>query len=62
MSEKPVSDVIAERSGSADLVILGLAENDLYNFQDFLDSRDPLLARLPPTILVRSTGEVDLTA
>ena len=62
LSEKSVSDVIAERSGSANLVILGLAENDLWNFQDFLDSRDPLLARLPPTILVRSTGEVDLTA
>ncbi len=62
LSEKSVTDVISERSGSADLVILGLAENDLWNFQDFLDSRDPLLARLPPTILVRSTGEVDLTA
>jgi len=62
LSEKPVFDVIAERSGSADLVILGLAENDLWNFQGFLDGRDALLARLPPTILVRSTGEVDLKA
>ncbi len=62
LNDKAVFDVIAERSGSADLVILGLAENDLWNFQGFLDSRDSLLARLPPTILVRSTGEVDLTA
>jgi amino acid transporter len=62
LSEKPVSDVIAERSGSADLVILGLAENDLWDFQAFLDGRDALLAKLPPTILVRSTGEVDLLA
>ena len=62
VSEKPASEVIAERSGSADLVILGLAENDLWNFQAFLEGRDALLAKLPPTILVRSTGEVDLLA
>lgn len=62
LSEKPVFDVIADRSGSADLVILGLAEADLYDFQAFLDGRDSLLAKLPPTILIRSTGEVDLTA
>ncbi len=62
LSEKPVSEVIAERSASADLVILGLAEKDLWDFSGFLESRDPLLAKLPPTILVRSTGEVDLMA
>jgi hypothetical protein len=62
LSEKPVSELIAQRSASADLVLLGLAEKDLWDFQSFLDNRDPLLSRLPPTLLIRSTGEVDLMA
>lgn len=62
LSEQPIADTIVDRSASADLVILGLAEKDLWDFQGFLDSRDALLAQLPPTILIRSTGEVDLMA
>ncbi len=62
LSEDPISDLIAEYSTSADLVILGLAERDLWDFRVFLTNWDPLLAKLPPTILVRSTGEADLTA
>jgi amino acid transporter len=62
LSEKPVFDVIGDRSASADLVVLGLAEKDLWDFKSFLANWDELLARLPPTIFVRSTGEVDLMA
>ena len=62
VSEQPPGDTIAERSASADLVVLGLAENSLRDFQTFLDDRDLMLAKLPPTILVRSTGEIDLQA
>ncbi len=62
LSEDSISDTIAEYSTSADLVILGLAENDLWEFQKFLNNWDPLLAKLPPTIFIRSTGEADLMA
>tara|TARA_R110002073_G_scaffold208011_2_gene368276 strand:+ start:4186 stop:6435 length:2250 start_codon:yes stop_codon:yes gene_type:complete len=62
LSEKPVFEIIGDRSASADLVVLGLAERDLWDFRAFLNNWDELLARLPPTIFVRSTGEVDLMA
>lgn len=62
LNEEPISDIIAEYSTSADMVILGLAERDLWDFNSFLTNWDPLLAKLPPTILVRSTGEADLMA
>lgn len=62
LSDKPVHGIIGDRSASADLVILGLAERDLWDFRSFLNNWDELLAKLPPTIFVRSTGEVDLMA
>ena len=62
LSQRPVSDLIAERSASADLVFLGLASRDMSDFEKMLAARDPLLARLPPTVLVLSNGEVDLLA
>jgi hypothetical protein len=62
LSERPVSELIIERSASADLVLLGLAERDLWDFESFMEARDAFLAQLPPTLLVRSNGEVDLMA
>jgi solute carrier family 12 (sodium/potassium/chloride transporter), member 2 len=62
ISEKPVLEQIAETSNSSDLVFLGFADRDLEDFQSFLDSREELLSKLPPTLLIRSTGDVDLLA
>jgi len=40
----------------------GMAEADLYDFDAFLQNRDALLTQLPPTLLVRSNGDVDVMA
>ncbi len=61
-SEEPIADLIAERSTRADLVFIGLAQKDVIHFDEFLKDRDPLLAKLPPTVLVLSNGEADLLA
>ncbi len=61
-SPKPISELIAELSGSADLVLLGLDQRSVLDFDKFLAERDDLLARLPPTLLVLSNGEADLMA
>ena len=62
LSERPVSELIAERSASADLVLMGLAPRDLSDIEAMLVARDPLLAKLPPTLLVLSNGDVDVLA
>ena len=62
LSERPVSEIIAERSVTADLVLLGLARKDVWDLSAFLEDRDPLLTQLPPTLLVLSNGDVDLLA
>ncbi len=62
LSQRPVSELIAEQSAGADLVLLGLAQNDILDFESFVDSRDPLLTKLPTTLLVLSNGEADLLA
>ena len=62
LSERPVADIIAEKSASADLVLMGLREQDVRDLPSLLEGRDALLARLPPTLLVLSNGEADLLA
>lgn len=62
LSQRPISELIVDKSGSADLVLMGLRQSDLADFQTFLETRDPLLAKLPPTLLVLSNGEADLLA
>jgi len=62
LSQRGISELIAEKSSNADLVLLGLQASDLTDFQGFLDSRDELLTKLPPTLLVFSNGEADLLA
>ncbi len=62
LSDRPVSELIAERSRRADLVMMGLRQQDIENLRPFMESRDPLLARLPPTLFVLSNGEADLLA
>ena len=62
LSQRPVSELIAERSSSADLVLMGLAARDLGDIESMFAARDPLLAKLPPTLLVLSNGDVDLLA
>ena len=61
-SESP-PDVIAERSGPvADLVLLGMAAASGDEVRRFLEQVDPLLRRLPTTVLVWSNGEADVFA
>lgn len=62
LSTKSIAELIAERSASADLVLLGMAEADLGRFDDYLERNDPLLSALPPTLIVLSNGEADLLA
>ena len=62
LSTRSISELIIEHSSDADLVLLGLAEADLLDFQRFLDSRSELLELLPPTLFIRSNGQVDLLA
>lgn len=62
LSERPVSELIAEQSSTADLVLLGLRRDDVADVAGFLESRDDLLTKLPPTLLVWSNGEADLLA
>ena len=62
LSQRPVGELIGERSGAADLILLGLRQVDILDFQAFLAERDELLTRLPPTLLVLSNGEADLLA
>ncbi|ACY19000.1 amino acid permease [Haliangium ochraceum] len=62
MTDRPVSEVIVDESGAADLVLLGMRQSDVTDFETFVSERDPLLTRLPPTLLVLSNGEADLLA
>lgn len=62
LSERPASELIVEKSAAADLVLLGLREQDIRDFHGFLESRDPMLTKMPPTLLVLSNGEADFLA
>ncbi len=62
LTQRPVSEIIVEKSGKSDLVLLGLRQEDIADFRGFLAARDELLAKLPPTLLVLSNGEADLLA
>ncbi len=56
-------DFIPEHSGTAaDIVMLGLSTVDMEQFGDYLAAMEPMLQRLPTTLLVRSNGEADLFA
>ena len=62
LSKRPVLELIAEWSQSSSLVFLGIAARDLDAFENMLASRDEMLAKLPTTLLVRSSGDCDLLA
>jgi amino acid transporter len=62
LTQRPVLEVIAERSGGSSLVFLGLSPADLAEMERLLAARDELLAALPTTLLVRSNGDCDLVA
>lgn len=62
LSKRPVGELIAERSAAADLVLMGLRHEDIKDLRSFLQGRDELLTKLPPTLLVWSNGEADLLA
>jgi solute carrier family 12 (sodium/potassium/chloride transporter), member 2 len=62
LSQRPIAELIIERSKSADVVMLGLAPRDLDDFEAFCAARDELLLGLPTVLLIRSNGEVDLLA
>ena len=56
-------EFIPERSGTtADIVMLGLSIVDMERFPEYLAAMEPMLQRLPTTLLVRSNGEADLFA
>ncbi|MCA9710229.1 MAG: hypothetical protein KDK70_30595, partial [Myxococcales bacterium] len=56
-------EFIPEHSGTAaDIVMLGLATVDVDQFGEYLEAMEPMLQRLPTTLLVRSNGEADLFA
>lgn len=56
-------EFIPQHSGqTADLVMLGLSPIDIDEFEAYLAAMEPMLARLPTTLLVRSNGEADLFA
>jgi amino acid transporter len=58
-----VSDVIAEQSGTeTDIVLLGLQATSAEEARRSLVATDPLLAKLPTTVLVWSNGEADVLA
>lgn len=62
LSDRPAGELIPERSAGAGLVLMGLRQSDLMDFESFLTDRDPMLTQLPPTLLVLSNGEADLLA
>lgn len=56
-------EFIPERSGTtADLVMLGLSTADVDALPEYLEAMEPVLQRLPTTLLVRSNGRADLLA
>lgn len=56
-------EFIPEHSGTtADIVMLGLSTVDMEQFPQYLAAMEPMLQRLPTTLLVRSNGEADLFA
>jgi len=58
----PNDFIPAHSAGQADLVMLGLSVYDIDAFGEYLAAMDPLLERLPTTLLVRSNGDADLFA
>jgi solute carrier family 12 (sodium/potassium/chloride transporter), member 2 len=56
-------EFIPEHSGAtADIVMLGLSAVDVDAFPEYLAAMEPMLERLPTTLLVRSNGQADLVA
>lgn len=58
----PHEFIPAHSAGTADLVMLGLSVYDMDSFEKYLEAMDPMLQRLPTTLLVRSNGDADLFA
>ncbi len=62
-SDRSPLELIAERSGpKADLVLLGMVASSGEDFRKYLEVMDPVLERLPTTVLVASNGEADVFA
>ena len=55
-------DIVKALAAGADIVMLGLSTVDMDGFPDYLEAMEPMLQRLPTTLLVRSNGEADLFA
>lgn len=58
----PFDFIPAHSAGTADLVMMGLSVYDMDAFDQYLRAMDPMLQRLPTTLLVRSNGDADLFA
>lgn len=61
-ADRPDSFILEHSAPVADLVMLGLSEPVLDALPAHLDSLEPLLGRLPTTLLVWSNGDADLFA
>lgn len=62
-ASQPPTDVILEESGATtDLIFLGMSANNALGASSALDALEPLLERLPTTIVVWSNGEADIFA
>jgi len=63
LSQENIPKLISDTSSSSDLVLLGMADKDVFDFSGYLaDPRSELLEKLPTTLLVASNGEMDLLA
>jgi amino acid transporter len=62
VSDEPFADVLKEHSGQADVVFLGLQPSDGEAHTALYERLNTLLAPMPTTILIHSSGEADVFA
>ncbi len=62
LARRPIHELMAERSGQADLALLGMAEPAEGKEEEFMERLDAFVSGLPNALLVRSAGETDLFA
>jgi solute carrier family 12 (sodium/potassium/chloride transporter), member 2 len=60
--EEPLEVIAATSGGRADLVLLGMKATSAEEARRSLDTMDPVLDRLPATLLIWSNGEADVFA
>jgi hypothetical protein len=61
-SDQPPTEVIASTSAASDLVMLGMVATSSGEARRYLEQIEPLIDRLPTTLLIWSNGEADVFA